>query len=64
MLLKVVSSGLDQTAFMNIQGASKTPDNILNLKTSMPATRAFVLTIVMYSDVWSLVEMEYWSVRH
>jgi hypothetical protein len=24
----------------------------------------FVLTIIMYSAVWSLVEMEHWSVQH
>jgi len=24
----------------------------------------FVLTIIMYSDIWSLVEMECWSVQH
>jgi len=25
---------------------------------------AFVLTIIMHIDVWSLVEMEHWSVQH
>jgi hypothetical protein len=24
----------------------------------------FILTIIMYSDVWSLVEMECWSLQH
>jgi hypothetical protein len=24
----------------------------------------FILTIIMYSDVWSLVEMERWSLQH
>jgi len=30
----------------------------------VPATRCFILTIIMHIDVWGLVEMEHWSVQH
>jgi hypothetical protein len=32
-------------------------------KPTCQLSAAFVLTIIMYSDVWSLVEVECWSVQ-
>jgi hypothetical protein len=33
-------------------------------KPACQQSAAFELTIIMYSDVWSLVEVERWSVQH
>jgi len=34
------------------------------LKSECPQCAASILTVTIYSDVWSLVEMERWSVHH
>jgi hypothetical protein len=33
-------------------------------KSACPRRGASILTVTMYSDVWSLVELERWSVQH
>ena len=44
-------------------GASKTTDSFWNLKTSVPAKRRYC-TIIMYSNVCSLVAVQNWSMQH
>jgi hypothetical protein len=45
-------------------GCFKTPDGFWNLKKpACPVTAASILTVIMYSDAWS-VELKRWSVQH
>jgi len=47
----------------NNTGCVKKPDGFWIWKAACQLSTASILTVIMYNDVWSLVDMEHWSVQ-